>query len=101
MNFQQLVARFGKYTFVVALLVVALNFWKVVDLSNVPIALNVLYGYLLVNGIVATPFIYLERRLRRQPGWKCPACGNTMVTSQLVCTSCGGTFTRQAENKRE
>ena len=92
MNFQQLVTRFGKYTFIVVLFVVALNFWEVVDLNNVPIALNVLYGYLLINGIVATPFIYLERRLKQQPGWKCPACGSTMVTSQLACTSCGGKF---------
>lgn len=101
MNLQQVVALFGKYTFVVVLVVVVLNFWKVVDLGSAPIALNALYIYLLVNGLVGTPFIYLERRLRRQPGWKCPACGNTMVTSQLVCTSCGGTFTLHGENKKE
>ena len=92
MNFQAIVSRFGKGTFVVILFVVAFHHWGIVNLSGIPIPywIDILYGYLLLNGAAATPFIYMERRARVRVGKNCPQCGELLEEiTNFTCPKCG------------
>ncbi len=92
MNLQAIVSRFGKGTFVVILFVVAFNHWGIVNLSGIPMPhlIDILYGYLLLNGAAATPFIYLERRARVRAGKNCPRCGELLEEiTNFTCPKCG------------
>lgn len=92
MNFQAIVSRFGKGTFFITLFLVAFNHWGLVNLSGVPIPhfVDIMYGYLLLNGAAATPFFYLERRARARAGKNCPRCGSILQeTANYTCPACG------------
>ena len=88
MNFQAIVSRFGKGAFVIALFAVALHHWEILNVNGIPI--NILYGYLLLNGTAATPFVYLERRARVRAGKNCPQCDG--ILEEIInykCPTCG------------
>ncbi len=92
MNFQAIVSKFGKATFVVILFVIAFHHWGILNLSGIPIPYltDILYGYLLLNGAVATPFIYMERRARVRVAKNCPRCGEPLeVITNFSCPKCG------------
>lgn len=92
MNFQAIVSRFGKWTLIGVIFVIAFNHWDIINLSRIPLPhlIDAMYLYLLLNGAVATPFIYLERRAKVKAGKLCPQCGNLLEeTSNYSCPTCG------------
>jgi len=91
-NFRLVVSRFGKGTFVVTLFIAAFHHWGIVNLSGIPIPhlIDAIYLYLLINGVAATPFIYLERRARIRAKKNCPQCGRLLEeTAKYRCPECG------------
>ncbi len=91
-NFKTVVARFGKGTFLVVVLAVTFSHWGIINISGVPIPhfVDILYAYLLFNGIAVTPFVYLERRAKAQARKTCPSCGAQLEENlNFTCPTCG------------
>jgi len=83
-----IIARTGRWALIIDILVIALEHWKMLNLSQFPISLDWLYGYLILNGVVASPFIYLEHR-RVKPKL-CPQCNNPLTMKmEYSCPKCG------------
>jgi|LGVF01.2.fsa_nt_gb hypothetical protein len=90
--FVQLVTKSGKYSFVAVIFALAFQYWGVVQLQNIPVPklVDILYIYLLLNGLAATPFIYLERKNQVVPGKFCPDCDTPLEASiKYKCPKCG------------
>jgi len=90
--FLQLLSKSGTYSFVIVIFALALQYWGVIPLEQIPIPhlIDILYGYLMVNGMAATPFIYLERKSRVAPGKFCPNCNSQLEASvNYKCPNCG------------
>lgn len=92
MNFQTIVAKTGKWTLFVVIILVVTSYWDVINLGAVPIPKFVdwLHLYLLVNGLAATPFVYLEKRAKVRVKRVCPKCeGPLEVMTNYSCPVCG------------
>lgn len=92
LHFLQLLTKSGTYSFVITIFALALQYWGVIQLELIPITriVDYLYAYLMVNGIAATPFIYLERKTRVAPGKFCPKCDRPLEASVTYkCPKCG------------
>lgn len=90
--FKQLSLKAGKYALFVAILAVVLNYWGIIALDGIPIPhfVDVLYGYVLLNSLVAGPFIFLERRGRQKVGLLCPKCKEPLEEIiDYACPKCG------------
>jgi hypothetical protein len=86
----QLLSKSGTYSFVIVIFALALQYWGVIPLELIPIPhlLDILYGYLMVNGMAATPFIYLERKSRVALGKFCPKCNRQLEVSVTYKYKC-------------
>lgn len=82
----------GTYSVIVAVGLVALHHWNVMQLDNIPLPhfVDALYAYILVNAGFAAPFIYRERKARIAIGKKCLQCGRDLEeTINYSCPDCG------------
>lgn len=89
--FGQLFRKTGEYSLIVALLAVAADHYDVVQLSNVPHFVNLLWLYVLVNGIAAARFMYVRRRKGGLgPKAVCPQCKSVLQQDvSFTCPQCG------------
>ena len=92
LNFKDIVARTGKWTLLVVIVLIALNYWNVINLSGIPIPRfeSYLYVYLLLNGVAASPYIIWERRARVRSAKICPQCDKLLESTPVYkCPECG------------
>jgi len=84
------ISRAGKWSFFIAIIVVASEHWGILNVSHLPATLiDALYVFILINGLALSPFLYLEKRARSTKK-SCPKCGEPL--EQLVeyrCPQCG------------
>jgi len=90
-QFLTLVDVSGKWSFVAVILGLAFHYWNVFQLQNIPIPhfVDILWGYLIFNGLVATTIKFLENR-NRSSKKVCPKCGNLLeIDLNFRCPECG------------
>lgn len=89
--FTNLLNKTGKYSTVIAIFAVSLQYWNVLHLENInPFLINFLYLYIIASGIFATPFIYFEKRPKILQMKTCPQCNTTLEMSvNYNCPKCG------------
>lgn len=92
-TFTKYTFRFGKWTLIGVITLLAGRHWGLVDLDHLTLAglsfVDLLYMYLLLNGLSATPFLYLEARARMRKGTCCPQCGRILRFTGYECPKCG------------
>ena len=91
-SFYRIAINSGKYAIVIVALALAFNFWGVFDLTKIPIPyfLNILYFYLIINVVAATPFHYFERKIKKSSQKLCPKCNKPLdEITEYKCRTCG------------
>ena len=85
-RFLQLVTKSGESIFVIALFLVAFNYWGVFQLEKIPFThiVDYLYLYLMINGVAAAYFIYSKRKIRVAPGKFCPQCDRPLEVKTTI-----------------
>lgn len=87
--FTRLLLKAGKWTLVIVIIAVVLNHWEILKIP-IPHLVNVLYAYILLNGLAAGPYIYLEKRATVVASKVCPQCGVMLESSMTYnCPNCG------------
>ena len=78
----------------------ALNYWGVIQLLNIPIPhfVDGLYGYLAINAAAIWPFTHFRARQRPAVGKNCPRCsGPLKIDENYSCSNCGTIEFRQID----
>jgi hypothetical protein len=91
-DFEDLMTKSGMIALPAVMVLLTLNYWGIFALSKIPIPFFVdgLYIYTIINGMAATPFMYLERRAKTSHGKKCPKCDTILeATTHFQCPKCG------------
>jgi len=88
---KKLVNRTGKFSCMAAILLVALQYWKVINLEGIsPLIISGLYVFIILNGIAATPYIYLEKKAKVSVSKICPNCDTPLEKiPKYQCPKCG------------
>ena len=87
-DFKGIIARAGKWTLVLDIVALALAYWKIFNIGQYPLAMDIMYVYLVINGAAATPFYFLERRKVKPK--VCPQCDTPLkVQTSYHCAKCG------------
>jgi hypothetical protein len=84
------VFKLGKFAIIIVSIGIAFDHWNLINLRILPIPFDLWYYYLVLNSILAAPFIYLEERRRRAVGKRCIQCDSELEISQnFRCPKCG------------
>jgi len=78
----------GALAILIAIVLLFLDFYNVINLNNIPIPNFelVLWLYLVLNAGVAAPFSYIKEK--GNP--KCPRCSSTLkIEPSFYCENCG------------
>ena len=88
---KKLVNLTGKFSCLGAILLVAFQYWKVINLEGInPLVVPGLYVYIIANGIAATPYIYLEKKAKVSKSKICPDCNASLEKmTKYRCPNCG------------
>ncbi len=90
--YDKLILKSGTWALVGAILLVAFNYWSVIDLSKLPISwfTDLLYFYIIVNASSVSIFGYLDRKERAKVDPICPHCKDlVLVKPRYHCPNCG------------
>ena len=81
----------GKFSCFGAILLVAFQYWKVINLEGInPLVVPGLYVFIIANGIAATPYIYLEKKAKVSKSKICPDCNTPLEKiTKYRCPNCG------------
>lgn len=82
----------GELCLVISICALAFNYWGVFHLEMIPIPhiVDFVYLWVMINGLAASPFIYLERRKHEAIGKYCPNCNSPLeATTHYRCPNCG------------
>jgi predicted RNA-binding Zn-ribbon protein involved in translation (DUF1610 family) len=81
---------------VVVIGLLGLQHWNAIQLNNIPFSLagftlvDILYVYLVLNGVAAATIIYGERRTATAVQRLCPRCGKPLeIHPHFKCPKCG------------
>ena len=78
--------RGGVLAIIVVVLLLFLDAYNAIKLDNIPYLKIGLWGYLILNAGIATPFHYLKEK--GSP--KCPKCNSVLkVEPSFYCDNCG------------
>jgi hypothetical protein len=81
--------RFGAGTTLVVIIVLALNWWGVINLSKIPFThtVDILYAYLIFATLGA---LRLRKRKRPEVDKLCPQCDSALQSKpHYICPKCG------------
>jgi hypothetical protein len=86
---------FGVWSLLIVAIILAFNWWGVIDLSKLPFhTVDILYGYLILNTFGIVGIIKIKRpktekfcpicdsALQSKPHYSCPKCGDISFTAK-------------------
>lgn len=86
-----LIKKTGKYSCIISIFAVAFQYWGVINLENIhPQIIDVLYVFIIANGLSVTPYIYREERAKISLSKLCPHCNTPLEKlPKYKCPKCG------------
>jgi len=97
-SFTHILTLTGKYQFIIVVFLLAFQNWGVLQLQKIPYPfpppspqiVDVLWYSLIASTVIASPFIYLERKSKVSPAKLCPDCDRPLeVAFKYKCPNCG------------
>ena len=91
-KYTKLAIKSGNYFFIFTILLAGASHFNIFDLSHIPIPNFdlLLWGYIILSSLIATPFIYLERKTRVSVDKTCNLCGSSLeIVPRYKCPECG------------
>lgn len=97
-KFTRIAIKSGNYFFIFTIFLTGASHFGVINLSLIPIPNldSILWGYIILSSLIATPFIYLERKTRVSVDRRCPLCkGHLEIFPKYYCPECDRSYEKE------